>query len=203
MTSNGLLVILSGPSGAGKGTILKCVLSGRENAALSISATTRSPRAGEEDGKDYYFISKDKFSEMNAAGEMLESAEYCGNFYGTPAAPIKKWTSQGVDVILEIEVKGGKQVKKKRPDSVGIFILPPSLKVLEQRLRKRGTESDEVIQKRLLTARREISEAANYDYIVINDNLESAAEQVCQIINSEKHRFNRNKQLIERMLKND
>lgn len=203
MANKGLLVILSGPSGAGKGTVLKALLARDENIKLSVSATTRSPRPGETDGKEYYFISREKFTQMVDSGEMLENAEYCGNCYGTPAAPIEQWNTLGQDVILEIEVQGGAQVKQKRPDAVGIFILPPSLKVLEHRLRSRGTEADETIRKRLAAARREIQEAKHYDYVVVNDTVEGAAEQIREILNAEKCRTYRNEQLIERMLNND
>lgn len=203
MNESGLLVILSGPSGTGKGTVLKKVLSSRKNTVLSISATTRKPRAGEKDGVDYYFISKDKFLKTDQNGGMLESAQYCGNFYGTPLAPIKDWTAKGVDVILEIDVQGGFQVKKKKPDAVGIFILPPSMKALEHRLRKRGTEEEQVVQSRLSAARREIPKAANYDYVVVNDDIEEASDRVCRIMDAERLRLGRNEQLIERMLDDD
>lgn len=203
MTSNGLLLILSGPSGTGKGTVVKSLLAGSPGIRLSVSATTRAPRPGEKDGKDYFFLAREKFQKMDKAGKMLESAEYCGNGYGTPLEPIEKWTSKGQDVILEIEVQGGAQVKKKRPDAVGIFILPPSLKELEQRLRSRGTESDEAIRGRLQAARKEISQAAYYDYVVINDTVESAAAQIRAIITAEKSSAKRNQELIERILKDD
>lgn len=203
MTSKGLLVVFSGPSGTGKGTVLKALLAQDKNIELSISDTTRMPRPGETDGKDYHFISKSKFSKLVEEGKMLESAEYCGNWYGTPAEPIEEWTSQGKDVILEIEVQGGAQVKKKRPDAVGVFILPPSLQELEHRLRSRGTETDEKVQKRLEAARRELGAAEHYDYSVVNDTVETAAERIHWILQAEKCRTCRNRQQIERMLKND
>jgi guanylate kinase len=203
MANEGLLIILSGPSGAGKGTVLRHFLSRNPSVRLSVSATTRAPREGERDGREYYFLSREKFREMADSDGMLESAEYCGNFYGTPIAPIQEWTSQGLDVLLEIEVQGGAQVKKKRPDAVGIFILPPSLAVLEHRLRKRGTEDEKTVRRRLDAARREIPQAAQYDYVVVNDAFENASERIRQIIAAEKNSARRNLPLIERMLKND
>lgn len=203
MTNNGLLLILSGPSGAGKGTVVKRLLSEDPGVRFSVSATTRAPRPGEAEGREYHFLSKERFREMAEAGEMLEYAEYCGNCYGTPLGPILEWTSQGLDVLLDIEVQGGAQVKELRPDAVGIFILPPSLKELERRLRERGTESEEKIRKRLETARAEIPRAHCYDYIVVNDTVESAVGQIRTIMAAEKNSSKRNEELIERILKND
>lgn len=203
MENNGLLVIFSGPSGAGKGTVMKYLLSHTEEMRLSVSATTRSPRQGETNGNEYYFLTREEFQQMVQQGKMLESAEYCGNFYGTPAEPVDRWISEGKDVILEIEVQGGAQVKQKRPDAVGIFLVPPSLRVLEHRLRNRGTEPEEVVKKRLETARHEISQAKYYDYVVVNDTVEHAAEQICRILAAEKCSIGRNAEWIERMLKND
>ena len=137
---------------------------------------------------------------MVARNEMLESAEYCGNFYGTPKAPIESWTLEGKSVILKIEVQGGAQIKEKCPDCISIFILPPSLEELEHRLRCRATENEESILKRVEAARREILEAKKYDYVVVNDTVESAVEQINQIICAEKHRTNRDHNLIERVL---
>ncbi len=200
MSGKGLLVVLSGPSGAGKDTVLKSLMQNEPGVRLSVSATTRAPREGEEDGKDYFFLSCPRFKELVENGKMLEHAEYCGNFYGTPSEPIEAWQAEGCDVILEIEVQGGAQIKTKRPDCVSIFILPPSLEVLEKRLRRRGTDAEEAIQKRLAAAKSEIAQAMHYDYVVVNDDLESAVEQVAEILRTEKLKSIRNQDFIERML---
>lgn len=200
MSNAGLLIVFSGPSGAGKDTILKKLLESSQNIKLSISATTRSPRTGEQDGIDYHFLTKEKFLQLIEKDEMLEHAEYCGNFYGTPSAPIKNWMNGGNDVILEIEVQGGAQIKKKRPDCVSIFILPPSIQELEQRLRARNTENEETIQKRMAVAREEIKLAKNYDYVVINDTVENAVNKIHTIISAEKLRYIHNDSIIERVL---
>ena len=200
MSGKGLLVVLSGPSGAGKDTVLKSLMQKESGVRLSVSATTRAPREGEEDGKDYFFLSRPRFEELVENGKMLEHAEYCGNFYGTPSEPIEAWQAEGCDVILEIEVQGGAQIKTKRPDCVSIFILPPSLEVLEKRLRRRGTDAEEAIQKRLATAKSEIAQAMHYDYVIINDDLEPAVEQVAEILRTEKLKTIRNHDFIERML---
>ena len=200
MSGKGLLVVLSGPSGAGKDTVLKSLMQNEPGVRLSVSATTRAPREGEEDGKDYFFLSCPRFKELVENGKMLEHAEYCGNFYGTPSEPIEAWQAEGCDVILEIEVQGGAQIKTNRPDCVSIFILPPSLEVLEKRLRRRGTDAEEAIQKRLAAAKSEIAQAMHYDYVVVNDDLESAVEQVAEILRTEKLKSIRNQDFIERML---
>ena len=200
MSGKGLLVVLSGPSGAGKDTVLKSLMQKEPGVRLSVSATTRAPREGEEDGKDYFFLSRPRFEELVENGKMLEHAEYCGNFYGTPSEPIEAWQAEGCDVILEIEVQGGAQIKTKRPDCVSIFILPPSLEVLEKRLRRRGTDAEEAIQKLLATAKSEIAQAMHYDYVIINDDLEPAVEQVAEILRTEKLKTIRNHDFIERML---
>lgn len=200
MKNKGLLIVFSGPSGAGKDTVLKRLLESNSNVRLSVSATTRAPRQGEVDGVDYHFISKERFRTMQAQDELLESAEYCGNCYGTPSRPIQDWQSEGCDVVLEIEVQGGAQIKKKNPDCVSVFILPPSFEVLERRLKGRGTEGDETIQKRLAIARGEVAEAVHYDYVVVNETVEKAVEEINQIICAEKHKVYRNADFIERML---
>ena len=200
MSAEGLLVVFSGPSGASKDTVLKRLMEKEPGIRLSVSATTRGPREGEVDGKDYHFLTRERFDELVANDKMLEHAEYCGNCYGTPSEPIERWQAEGCDVILEIEVQGGSQIKKKRPDCVSIFVLPPSLEVLEQRLRRRGTESEEAIGKRLAAAKAEIAQALRYDYIIVNDDLEPAVDQMAGILRAEKQKSARNKDFIERML---
>ncbi len=195
--SNGLVIVISAPSGGGKGTILKKLFESDDNLTLSVSATTRAPRPGEENGVQYYFVTKEKFTEMLDNGEILEHAEFCDNFYGTPKAPVEELTKKGKDVVLEIEVKGGAQIKKLIPDCVSIFITPVSLEVLEKRLRNRGTETEDAVLKRLATAKVELKEAHNYDYIVINDKLEDAVEDVKSIIKAEKLRYLRNKENLD------
>lgn len=196
----GLLVVVSSPSGGGKGTILKSLFARNENLRMSVSATTRAPRAGEEHGVHYYFIGRDEFKQNIERGAMLEYAEYCGNFYGTPKTPIQAWLDAGHDVVLEIEVQGGRQIKAAAPDCVSLFILPPSLEVLEKRLRGRGTETDEVIVKRLEAAREEIRCVEDYDYAVINDTVEQAVLEIESILAAEKLRVSRDNKIAERIL---
>ena len=196
----GLLLVISAPSGGGKGTILKELFAQEENLRLSVSATTRQPRPGEENGKQYFFLSREEFETKIRTGQMLEYAEYVGNYYGTPREPVERWMDQGRDVVLEIEVKGGAQVKKLMPECVSIFILPPSMQVLEKRLRGRGTEEEATIQQRLAKAREEIPHAKEYDYVVFNDRLEDAVSDLRAIIHGEKLKFSRNTDSIERVL---
>lgn len=203
MTNKGILVVFSGPSGTGKGTVLKEYFARHPEARLSISATTRAPRPGEENGREYYFVSREKFEQMRQNGELLESAEYCGNYYGTPRAPIANWLNEGHDVFLEIEIQGGAQVQKLEPDSVGIFVLPPTLAELERRLRGRGTETEAVIQNRLKVAKDELHVVNHYTYAVINDTVENAAERIACILAAEKCRVSRETDWIERVLIND
>lgn len=201
--SKGLLVVFSGPSGTGKGTILKAYLERHPQARLSISATTRAPRPGEQDGREYYFVTREKFLEMRAENALLESAEYCGNFYGTPRAPIEAWLEEGHDVFLEIEVQGGAQVQKLEPDSVGIFILPPSIEELARRLRGRGTETEDVVQNRLAAAKQELCAAEHYAYAVVNDTVEAAIEKIDWILGAERCKVSRNRKFIEGVLNHD
>ena len=198
--NKGLLLVISAPSAGGKGTILNELFQRDSNLRMSVSATTRSPRPGEEHGKQYYFLSREEFQELVEKGSMLEHAEYVGNFYGTPKDPVERWRAEGLDVVLEIEVQGGAQIKRTAPDCVSVFIVPPSMEILEKRLRNRGTEDEETIQKRLDTARKEIPQAQNYDYIVVNDRLEDAAEDLQAILRSEKRKYERNAELIHELV---
>ena len=202
MAERGLLAVISAPSGGGKGTIMKELFAKDDNLRLSVSATTRAPRPGEVDGTHYYFISREEFESLINQGKMLEHAEYVGNYYGTPRGPVEDWLAEGHDVLLEIEVQGGAQVKKIMPECVSIFVLPPSMKVLEERLRGRGTEEEKTLQKRLSTARQEIPHVKEYDYIVFNDRLEDAVEDILAILRAEKLKYSRNTDSAERVLNN-
>ena len=201
--NSGLLVVFSGPSGVGKDSLLQRLLEVNPQIRLSVSATTRSPRGEEQHGKDYFFLSKEEFQEMIDQDGMLEYALYCENYYGTPRQPVEEGIKQGQDVILEIEVQGGAQVHQQNPASVSIFVLPPSMKVLSQRLHKRGTDSEEVIQKRLQKAREEIRRADQYDYVVMNDDLEECVQEICEILSAEKKKASRSGNLIEEVLNNE
>ncbi len=182
MNKDGVLILFSGPSGVGKDTILDVVLNKDKNLQKSVSLTTRGIRDNEIDGKDYYFITTPEFERMIDNGEVLEHARYGSNLYGTPKAPIDKWLEEGKTVILKIEVQGAKNIKKLYPDSVGIFILPPSMNELENRLRSRGTEDEQDIKKRLEIACDELRQSLDYDYFVVNEDIDSASEDVLTII---------------------
>lgn len=197
MDKKGVLLVLSGPSGSGKGTVLKQLMQQQDNLYLSVSAATRAPRAGEQHGKDYNFIKKDAFEALIKSGEMLEYAKYCDNYYGTPMADVVTRCNDGIDVILEIEVQGAMQVKVRCPDAVLVFVMPPSVTELKRRLLERNTESAEAIERRLLIARDEIRCAARYDYIVVNDAVAQAAGDIAAIIRSEKNRTFRMTEMID------
>lgn len=183
---NGLLVVFTGASGVGKGTVMKKLLAADSNNWLSVSMTTRSPRENEVAGVDYNYISVDKFKTMMENSEFLESACYCENYYGSPKAPVEENLKNGKNVFLEIEVQGFEQVRKLYPDCVSIFLLPPSIEVLEQRLRGRGTEPEDVIKKRLNTALSEISKSGEYKYNVVNDDIDRAVEEILNIVSNER-----------------
>ena len=180
----GVLVLFSGPSGVGKDTVLDIVLNKDKNLQKSISLTTRGIRENEVDGKDYYFISSDKFEDMINKSQVLEYAKYGSNFYGTPKAPIDQWLGEGKTVILKIEVQGASKIKELYPDSVSIFVLPLSMEELENRLRSRGTESEDDIKKRLDIAKGEVERSKDYDFLVINDDLDIASDKVIAIVNN-------------------
>jgi len=184
----GVLVIVSGPSGAGKSTIISRVSKQRSDIRFSVSATTRAPREGEIDGVNYYFKTQEEFWEMIKADAFLEHAEYVGNSYGTPAAPVDENIEAGYTVILDIEVQGAAQIMEKRPDAVTVFLCPPSLEELERRLRGRGTDSEEKIRDRLMAAHREYAQAHKYTYIIINDDAEEAVRELDSIITAERCR---------------
>lgn len=183
--NRGKTFIVSGPSGVGKSTVLKALLERRKNVYFSVSATTREIRPGEEDGVHYHFLEVDTFRQWIAREEFLEYAEYVGNFYGTPKRYVDEAMDRGEDVILDIEIQGAIQVKSKRPETVSIFIAPPSWEELERRLTERGTDSPDKVQKRLLRAKVEFQTAHTYDYFVINDNLENAVRELDAIMTAE------------------
>ena len=199
--SKGTLFIGSGPSGCGKGTVLAEILK-QDNVYYSVSATTRAPRPGEINGVNYHFLSKDEFEKLIENGGMLEYANYCGNYYGTPKKPVEDMLAEGKNVILEIEVQGALKVMEKCPEAVSVFILPPSLKELRRRLHKRGTETEEVIEKRIGEAAGEIRKAVNYDYVMINGELEIAVSDLLSIINSQKLKKENSEYLIDEVLEN-
>ncbi len=200
MSKRGLLVIFSGPSGSGKGTVLQSLLTERPDVAVSISATTRQPRPGEQDGVHYFFRQREEFEQMIREDQLLEYAEYSGNYYGTPLSFIEQQRQQGRHVVLEIEVQGALQVMQRCPDAVSIFLAPPSLAVLEERLRGRGTETEEVILRRLGEAHRELANMDKYQYIVVNREVAQAAADVDHILCAEGMRSDRMQEFKEEFL---
>lgn len=176
--AQGKLIVLTGPSGVGKGTLLRSLLHRHPELYLSISITTRAPRPGEVDGKNYYFVSRPTFERMVANGELLEWAEFAGNFYGTPRGPVEEHIRQGNWVILEIELEGARQIRKSFPDALRIFILPPSITELEHRIRNRGQDSDEAIVRRLGRAHAEIAAADEFDIQIVNDDFQKALTRI-------------------------
>ena len=192
----GLLLVVSGPSGAGKGTICKALLNKNDKIKLSVSATTRKPRNGEVHGVNYFFLEKEEFTTMIENGEFLEYAQIYDNFYGTPKSAIIECLEKGQDVILEIEMQGAKQIKEVYPEGVFIFVLPPSLEELKSRIVGRGTETQEEIEKRFSCALEEINQIVNYDYFIVNEDIEKSVNDVEAIIASEKNKVIRYKNNI-------
>ena len=196
LNRKGLLLVVSGPSGAGKGTICKALLNKNDQIKLSVSATTRKPRNGEVHGVNYFFIEKEEFTKVIENGEFLEYAQIYDNFYGTPKAAIIECLEKGQDVILEIEMQGARQIKEVYPEGVFIFVLPPSLEELKSRIVGRGTETQEEIEKRFSCAFEEINQIVNYDYFIVNEDIEKSVSDVEAIICAEKNKVTRYKNNI-------
>ena len=182
MKHKGLLIVISGFSGAGKGTLMKKLIENYDQYALSISMTTRMPREGEIDGREYFFSTREQFEDKIKQGGLIEYAQYCGNYYGTPKDYVEKQLEEGKDVILEIEIQGAMKVKEKFPDTVLLFVMPPSVEVLQQRLVGRGTEKEEIILERLQRAEEEAEGIEEYDYIIVNDDLEACVKELHELL---------------------
>jgi len=185
MSEKGKLIVLSGPSGAGKSTVVFKAIKGREDFCFSTSVTTRAPRPGEVDGREYFFIDRERYDEMVRQHELLEHAEYVSNGYGTPRAYVEQKMAEGMNVVLDIEIQGARQVREQMPDAVTIFVIPPSMEELRRRLVNRGTDTMEAIEGRLARARQEYAEAAFYDYLIVNDDADQAASEFMAIITAE------------------
>lgn len=194
--SKGILIVLSGFSGAGKGTLVKELMKTYDNYALSISMTTRKPREGEVHGREYFFTERESFEEKIAQNGLIEYAEYCGNYYGTPRDYVEEMLAVGRDVLLEIEIQGMHKVKKMFPDMLTLFVTPPSIAELEKRLRGRGTETEEVIRKRLARAAEEAKGMEDYEYLVVNDDLQECVEEIHSIVKAAKRASRRNTEFI-------
>ena len=201
MKRKGILIVVSGFSGAGKGTLMKQLVHAYDNYALSVSMTTRVPRPGEEEGKDYFFVSKEAFEDKINQEGLIEYACYCDHYYGTPRDYVEKQLEKGKDVILEIEIQGALKVKKKFPTALLMFVMPPGAAVLKKRLEGRGTESLEVIQKRMKRATEEAEGIEQYDFIVINDKLEECVSQMHTLIQAAHFTPDRNEEFINKMRK--
>ncbi len=194
----GFLMVVSGPAGVGKGTLVSELIRLNEQTLLSVSATTRAPRPGEEDGVQYWFKDRQSFEQMIHEDQLLEWVEYCGNYYGTPVDHVTASVAEGKIVILEIEVEGALNIRRIFPDAVLVFILPPDLETLKKRLSGRGTEPEDVIYRRLKRAEEELSFLSRYDYFVMNVSIPQAVEKLTKIIDAEQRRVNRNPELVQR-----
>lgn len=201
VTPKGVLLVVSGPSGAGKGTICSMLREQLPDLGYSVSVTTRQPRTGEVDGVNYFFKTVDEVKEMISKDELLEYAEVYGNYYGTPRDYVMKQLESGKDVLLEIDIQGALQVKKRFPEGVFVFIVPPSLDELSARIYKRGTDSEDVIKRRLASAASELTYAAEYDYIIVNDVAEKAADKVLTIMEAERYRVARTYFIVDKICK--
>lgn len=197
----GILIVVSGFSGAGKGTLMKRLLESYDNYALSVSATTRSPRPGEIDGREYFFKSVDEFEKMIAQDELIEYAKYVNNYYGTPKDYVMSQLDAGKDVILEIEIQGALKVKEKYPDTLLLFVTPPSARELKARLVGRGTETMDVIESRMKRAVEESEGVEAYDYLIVNDDLETCVKEMHHVIQAEHSKVNRTQSMIEQIRK--
>ncbi|MFA9463887.1 MAG: guanylate kinase [Velocimicrobium sp.] len=198
MNKQGTLIVISGFSGAGKGTVVKELVA-KHQFKISVSGTTRNPRIGEEDGRDYFFLTREKFESMIKNSDFIEWAEYVGNYYGTPRDYVMRELEAGNNVILEIEIRGALKVKKQFPEALLLFIVPPSATCLKERLLKRGTESAQIIARRMAKAYEEVVYVKEYDYIVMNDQLDECVEQVNCIVRNEKARTKRNEAFLDEM----
>lgn len=197
MNDRGRLIVISGPSGAGKSTVVFKAFENREDICFSTSVTTRKPRPGEVDGREYFFVDLDRFKEMVEKDELLEHAVYVANSYGTPRAYVERQMAAGLNVLLDIEVQGARQVHEKMPEAVMIFIVPPSMAELRRRLEARGTDTERAIEARLIRAGQEYAEADFYDYIIVNDDAEMAARELSAIITAERCRASNRMQYLK------
>ncbi len=202
-TSRGILICVSGPSGVGKGTVIRRLRALEPGLLHSVSATTRPIRPGESDGISYHFVTRARFEEMIETGEVLEYDEYCGNYYGTPAAPLEEAISRGTDVVMDVTVPGSLAVLERMPDAVSVFLLPPSFEELRNRLLRRGTERPEEMAKRLEKARSELGKASLFDYVVTNDSVETAAGLIQSIIRAERSRYKRQAGIEETLIQTE
>ena len=198
----GILLVISGSSGTGKGTVCNSLRKRRPDLEYSISATTRSPRAGETDGVEYFFLTRDEFKRKIEAGDFLEYADNYGNFYGTPRDKVLELLNLGKTILLEIDVQGARQVQKNYPDGVFIFLLPPSIEELRRRITGRNSETEESIQKRLSIVNDELESGKSYNYVVVNDEVEKAVDEICAILDAESLKVGRNLNLFDELVKN-